>query len=278
MLNTPRIDFQQNNIPIKKEFIPNRLLLENPNFLMSPEKLHNIRMRKDSESRVFLEKLDNEIDKIVGENHLEIFNTIIEQGEEESENLQISTSDIEDAVKNIPLETKIIDLPSGLLGKILSYIPRESRSIIYIQRANISLEKLLTVIDHWSHNTVIGYHISPYEITDNKIKPDENGNVYYSNDIKHLYNNTNNGKYLYAFRLSKKTDEQQKYEGAPRYFKKAQGILYAEDSIKIADEKDPSYKTVIMEKLGASFEENYRGAGARAEIYLKNGDSSELAS
>ncbi len=277
MINTPEIGFQQRKDGEKKnEVKQNKYLLENPDFLMSANRLHLIRMANNPESRSFLETLDSEIDKIVGESDSEIFKYIIKKKKEGLKDLNIYKADIEEAAKGIPSETLLIDLPDNLLAKILKYIPRENRSMIYVQRNSLSLENALNTIDFWAKNTVIGFHVSPDKIDTAVIKPSNDGCVYYSNDIARLFNNTNDGKYLYAFIQSIKSDEQSSYAGVPDCFKKTKGSVQILDRIQIAEESDSNYKKTIMESLGAQFEENYRGAGARAEQYMKQDYTTEL--
>ena len=231
---------------------------------------------RSPENRQLLDELEKRITEISGGQRIHIFDSLKKKERGEKDEYEISYEDISKAIENIPLETKLRDLPKDLLGKIYHPLSNEIRQLLYVQRENFSLEQALRIIRHWTSDKVItAFHVSSREmkVGDKLIPGDNEGAVFYSNDIKHLFNNVNEAKYIYAFRLSRDTDNRARYAGAPEHFRKL-GVqdsgVEIEDAIKLIDEKDLGYRKKVMSELGAFFEESYRGAGSSVERFIES--------
>ena len=116
------------------------------------------------------------------------------------------------------------------------------------------------------------YHVSDGEIKDGKLIPGSGEDaVYFSTDIKRLFNNTGT-KNLYAFRVLKSDMDRYRY-GALDCFGKMrtadnQGVEI-EDAISLYSKGDHSYRNKVLDSLGADFATNYHSASDRANAFMK---------
>lgn len=255
--------------------IPNQYISKYPNLIMSLPELDSIRNNrtKDIQKDEFMNILDKEISKVTGEVHFDIFKTIMEKKKDPNYiGDEILDSESIRDIEGLPANTPIEKLPKELLGKILSVMDEERKELVYVQRNTMTIKNLMNLFQFFRNDMTLGFHVSDYEIKGKKLIPGPNENsVYYSNNITHLFNNKNDGKFIYAFMISKKTDQNADY-GATENFRKLyipqnSGIEIM-DSVAIFKKEDPNYQAEILNKLGASFDKNYRGAGARGEMFM----------
>lgn len=244
--------------------------------LMSPLVLDNLKKNRNSISKMkILEELEKTIDRVVGESKMKVFDTIVKANEEDRGDKWKEDLWKEHTKKlrtDADLDAKLISLPEEILGELLKPLPRENQERIYVQRDTIDLKKMLEVYNKYSGATDIAFHVSDRELKGVlKAGPGENA-VFFSTDIKRLFNKKD-AKYIYAFRMNKKNIEMSKYCGVDCFGKiSTQEIddIQIDDSIKIFDEKDPSYRKRILDKLAASFETSYRAANDHASAYMES--------
>lgn len=239
-------------------------------FLMSPIELDALRLPpKTPEKLKKIDQLNKVIDKVVGGGHLEIFQKLTESKKHNEESPNLLREDLDVVLKEYSPNTKLIDLPPYILGKILRPLSNEIRQMIYVQRNTISLLQAVKVCKHWTENVVIAYHVSSKKIKDGILRPGEKETaVYFSTDIKQLFN-TNKANYIYAFRLH--NPEKYRY-GALECFgklelKKGDGVEI-EDSLAISDPNNPAYRNQVLQSIGAEFS-NYYGADDRARVFME---------
>lgn len=257
----------ENNLKLNNNFNPQS------DFLMDLANLDRIRYypKKTIENFDFLKKLDDQIDQITKNNKFGIFKLIKEKNQSIQDskdknsninNYDFSTNEMEDLITDYGTEKKLIDLPIDILGKILSPLPNEIRQTIYVQRNKITAKKALELYRHWVDNKIICFHVSDHEIKSNELQPGKEGAVFFSTDIKKLFN-LHSAKYIYAFRIDKKTAQGSHYSGAPEYFGRLGGVVPIEDSIKIFSEEDPNYRNEVLKSLGGEFDEGYSPSSDR---------------
>jgi len=255
--------------------LPSQYISKYPNLIMSLSDLDSIRNNrtKDIQKDEFINILDKEISKAMGEVHFDVFKTIMEKQKDPNySGDEILDSESRQVIEKLPLNTPIENLPKELLGKILSIMDQERRQLVYVQRNTMTIESIMNLFEFFKKDMALGFHVSDHEIKDKKLMPGPNENaIYYSNNIAHLFNNKNDGKFIYVFMISKKTDKNADY-GATENFRKLyvpqnSGIEIL-DSVAIFKKGDPGYQTEILNKLGASFDKNYRGTGARGEMFM----------
>jgi len=244
-------------------------------FLMSPMELDGLRFGAATPEKLkILEQLNNKINEIVSQTKIEIFSDIIKNKEEQKENrVDLAEEEINSLTANFAVGSKLIDLPEEVIGKILRPMNKEVRQMIYVQRDKISVEKAKELHHYWNKDVVTVFHVSDRELKDNEFRAGDKDNaVYFSTDIKRLFN-LKDAKYIYAFRISKKTADISVY-GALDCFgklelKNGQGIE-VEDKIKIFDEKDLSYRKKTMDSLGAAFDTTYQPAKDSIVHFMKS--------
>lgn len=252
------------------------------NFLMSPSELDSLRFgAKTPEKLVLLGQLNNEIDEIVANYKPKIFEKIKESRQKkEILGEDVEGNEIKEAVSIVGPGTKLQDLPTDILAKILRPMNKEARQMIYVQRDKISADKAWELFQHWSKEVVTVFHVSDRELSGDELRAgDKDTAVYFSTDIRRLFN-LKDAKYLYAFRISKKTSDISAY-GALDCFgklnlKKGQGIE-VEDKIKIFSEMDPSYRSEVLNSLGASFDESYQPAKDSTTHFMKSKENDDDA-
>ncbi len=240
-------------------------------FLMSVNKLDSMRFgAKTPEKNEFIKNLDQKIDKITGSFKLHIFDNLKEH--KDDANWQLGDIFEEEAnnilAEGIDLNTKLIDIPEEILGEILKPMSKEARQLIYVQRNVITMENALKAYMMWIKGGEIAFHVSPHEING---KLGEKGEpIFFSKDIKRLFDQRE-AKYIYAFRISNKTANISRYDGAPGYFGKlaAPGGFEIEDSIKIFNESDPAYRVKAMAEIGANFDKTYKPANRSGDEYIQ---------
>lgn len=257
---------------------------QKPDFLMSPAELDSVRFgAKTLEKLETLEKLNKKIDDVTTRAKIEIFADIIKNKSEDKENVgDLAEEEINGLTSNVAPSTKLIDLSDEVIGKFLRPMNKEVRQMIYVQRDKISVEKAKELYRHWNKDVVTVFHVSDRELKGNEFRAGDKDNaVYFSTDIKRLFN-LKDAKYIYAFRISKKTANMSAY-GALDCFgklelKNGQGIE-AEDSIKIFDEKDLAYRKKTMDSLGAAFDTTYQPAKDSVVHFMKsNADNDDAYS
>ncbi|MBN2854379.1 hypothetical protein JXK06_02500 [Patescibacteria group bacterium] len=247
---------------------------EKEDFLMSPSELDSLRFgAKTPDKLVLLDKLNNKIDEIVSNYKPEIFEKIKESRQKkEINNDDINGDEIKKAISIAGPNAKLQDLPTDIFAKILRPMNTEARQMIYVQRNKISADKAWELFQHWSKEVVTVFHVSDRELSGDELRAgDKDTAVYFSTDIKRLFN-LKDAKYIYAFRISKKTSDISAY-GALDCFgklnlKKGQGIE-VEDKIKIFSETNPSYRSEVLNSLGASFDESYQPAKDSTTHFMK---------
>lgn len=248
------------------------------NFLMSPEMLdrrYRFPSHKTPETVAFMEELDREIEKITRGKKISIFDKLKKSRQENKKEIsseEILKEDINEIISNYPEDTKLIDLPPELLGKILSPMNKEIRETLYVQRNTLTLSIALKTYFRWTKDVVLAFHVSDKELKDGKLKAGAGENsVYFSTDINRLFN-LKSAKYIYAFRLSNQEVSRYRY-GALDCFGKMQlkdnqGVEI-EDYIKIFDPNDPSYRQKTLNEVGANFDTSYRAADDWAADFME---------
>lgn len=241
-------------------------------FLMSVNKLDSMRFGpKNHEKTEFIKNLNQRINKITGSFKLNIFDNLKEH--KDDANWRLGDIFEEEAnnilAEGIDLNTKLIDVPEEILGEILKPMGQEARQLVYVQRDVITMENALKAYMMWAKGGEIAFHVSPFEING---KLGENGEtIFFSKDIKKLFDQRE-AKYIYAFRISNKTANISRYDGAPGYFGKlaSPSGFEIEDSLKIFSEKDPSYRLKAMSEIGADFDKTYKPANRSGDDYIKH--------
>jgi len=245
-------------------------------FIMTATELHALRERRNTpEKNNFLQKLDERISQVTGGAKIDIFGSIIRKNEG-GDSEQSGESAIEEEIIRVyaggNLNRPLGDLPDEAIGKILKPIPSEARQMIYVQRNTMTIEKALEVSNRWAKDSVIGFHVSDKEIKNGLEAGSGDTSVYFSTDIKRLFH-LNSAKYIYAFRLTKKTADSSSY-GALDCFKKMQlkkgDKIEIEDSIKIFSEEDPSYRQRVLDSLGAKFDKSYSSVFDKGADFLES--------
>ena len=245
-------------------------------FLMTASELHLLRERKNNpEKNNFLQKLDERISQVTGGAKIDIFGNIIRHNQEGG-SASSEDSAIEDEITRVyaggNLNRPLGDLPDEAIGKILKPIPSEARQMVYVQRNTMTIEKALEVSNRWAKESVIAFHVSDKEIKNGLEASQDGMAVYFSTDINRLFH-LNSAKYIYAFRLTKKTADSASY-GALDCFKKMQlkkgDKIEIEDSIKIFSEEDPSYRQRVLDSLGAKFDKSYSSTLDKGADFLES--------
>lgn len=184
---------------LRKEEAEKKEEPKNNKFLMSLAELDRIRFgRLTPEKSEYLEELNNEIRRVVGEYNPRIFEKIKEankQGEEDYNFFDDQERMIEEAAS---LSTPLIDVPEQVLGEILKPLSQEIRQLIYVQRNKMTLENALAVYRKHIKNNQLVFHVSSHDVEGGLKKGKDDSAVYFSTDIKRLFNLTN-PKYIYAF-------------------------------------------------------------------------------
>jgi len=232
-----------------------------------------MKKNKDLKKAQFFAELDQRINELVGESKLDIFGKIIEANQEnKSDGWEDNVWDdqINEVMGSVDPKNKLIDVPDFIIGELLKPLPRENQERIYVQRDKITLEKMLEVYKKYNENTDIVFHVSGKEINDVLKSGKGEDAIYFSTDIKRLFN-LKSAKYIYAFRLNKKNVALAKYCAVDCFGKlKTQDIdnVQIDDYIKIFDENNPEYRKNIMKKLGADFEADYVPATDQAAEFM----------
>lgn len=222
-----------------------------------------------------LDRLNKKIDEVVAGGRVEIFKKLAEAQKEGRSITDLLSEDENELFENYSPDTKLMDLPQELIGKILKPMNKEIRQLIFVQRNTMTLKQAVRVHHNWTKNCVVAYHVSDKEIKEGFLKPDPKAAdkaIYFSTDIKRLFNKKST-KYIYAFRLQKNRANTYQY-GALDCFGKmdnnsADGIEI-EDALSIFDPNDPSYRKRILDSIGAKFAENYHAADDTGDAFLKN--------
>lgn len=228
-------------------------------FLMSPLEIHNLQTgRKSPERFAKLDALDKHINEIVGHGSFKVFKKLAEKkqsGEQQDDDANdLLVEDIEQIESHYNLEeTMLIDLPLELLAKILKPLNKEIRQRIYVQRDKISLSKAILVYERWTKDATIAYHTSPTKIEGGFLNS-QDGKVYFSTSIKHLFSRNGNAKYIYAFRIT--NPEKYRMDNFEKFGKLEIGSssgVEIEDMYSISDPNDPSYRQKALDAIGAEF-------------------------
>lgn len=224
-----------------------------------------------------IKKIDEKISNILGGYKISIFDEL--KKHKEDDNWQIGSIFAEEVKKiresNIDPNLKVIDAPEVVLSSLLKVLTPEMRRLAYVQRANWSVLNASMVMLMRGVDSKVVYHVSPYEISRKIGGKDQE--IYFSTDIKNLFD-LKEGKYIYAFRLDKKTLDGARYDGAPSCFGKRalkEGIEI-EDSITIYDPLKPGYRAQVMDEIGAKFNSDYKAANRGGDKYLSNDNTPTL--
>lgn len=261
----------------EKEISQEEILEIKKDYLMSVPELDRIRMHPDPrklspEKKAKLEGVNRRIKEIIGEHKGSIFETIIKEREGEQGDFDKSDSGIDKILENYSLDAKLIELPDELLAEILRPLNSKIRQVLFVQRDKKTISDAIDVYKYRMDKTVIAYHVSDGEIKDGKLIPGSGEDaVYFSTDIKRLFNNTGT-KNLYAFRVLKSDMDRYRY-GALDCFGKMrtadnQGVEI-EDAISLYSKGDHSYRNKVLDSLGADFATNYHSASDRANAFMK---------
>lgn len=246
----------------------------NDDFLMTMDDMRYLREgKKTIEKSEKIDRLNKKIDEVVAGGHIEIFKKLAEAKKEGKKNPNLLVEDSDEIFANYSPDTKLIDLPKELLGKILRPMNKEIRQTIFVQRNTMDLEQALRTQDKWTKESVVAYHVSPFEAKNGFLEKQREPAIYFSTDIERLFNRKDS-KYIYAFRINK--DKLATYEyGGLDCFGRMQmqndlSRIEIEDGVSIFDPNDPSYRKRMLDNIGAKFAENYHAADDTAAAFLKN--------
>ncbi len=228
----------------------------------------NPRKREDFQ---FIDGLNKRVVELAGGADTGWFDKIKEL---ETENKSVEDMDWEQGIKYLVegtynSDTKLSELVPSDLQHILKPLDRDTRELLFTQRRKISLEQALKVMKSRLEDTVVAYHVSPYDIKfEDGLGGDNNDELYFSTDLKRLFNQKE-AKYIYAFRMPKKELASRRYTDIDCFGKTRMngGREAICDKLSIFDPKDPSYRKKVLEEIGASFEENYYAASDSFERF-----------
>jgi len=262
--------------------------------VMDPE-IFYLLDKNPEKNRPFFNRLDARLKELESCNELKIFKILQKQQENlknknEDSNFDKNIQDfsfqeiskIIDGGNYLPSE-KLSDLPDNLLGLLLSPLPPGAKKTIYLDRYRKTLGEVLSVYDKWREkdSNVYCFHLSPHEIkgdvlVSKKNKKTGESGIYFSADIKNLFN-LSNAKYIYAFKLDKRSLPSTRYDGSPDFFGRLEDSVEIEDRMKIFSEEDPAYRDKILEKLGGAIYKGHSSSQDKAAEFLKNyKDNSQL--
>ncbi len=246
-------------------------------YLMSVSQLDRLRRCSDPsklspEKKAILEGVNRRIEEVVGEKRGSIFENIIKERKGERGEFDKEDSALDEILENYSLDAKLIELPDNLLAEVLRPLNSEIRQALFVRRDKVSLKDAISVSKSRIKDSIIAYHVSDKEIAGDKLKPGRGEDaVYFSTDIKRLFNNTGT-KNLYAFRILKKDMDRYRY-GALDCFGKIKTSdkdgVEIEDSISLYSKGDHSYRNKVLDSLGAGFATNYHSASDRANAFMK---------
>lgn len=256
--------------------------IKNEKFLMSLSELDRIRFRPlTPEKSNYLEELNKEIQRVIGEYKPNIFEKIKEANSHGRENYDFFNDQERMITEAASLSSTLTDVPEEVLGEILKPLNQEIRQLIYVQRDKITLERALAIYRKHIKNNQLVFHVSPYDINGGLKKGKDDSVVYFSTDIKRLFNLTN-PKYIYAFFLDSKSIDRSKYGALDCFGKIAlrdRDEIEVVDKIKIFDEKDQGYLKRVIKELGAGFDSSYSPSDNHAAQFIKRDSSNyELSS
>lgn len=253
-------------------------------FLMSPRELDYKRSSKKPENLEFVRELNERIEEISGKFNFPIFDTLKEGKGKADFNLEEELKNKfekllgEEATEGIGRETKLIDVPEEILGKVLSPMIPEIRQMIYVQRDKLTLGQSLLAREKALNNSMVVYHMSDKDISGGLKGDSQNQALYFSSDIKRLFN-LKEAKYIYAFRLNKNVVDTSRYKGGidcfGRLFLKQGETLLAEDKIKIFDGKDPKYRQKVMDEISAQTDDSYSPVSSQTADWVKRKNEEE---
>ncbi len=239
-----------------------------------------IRASRKPENKLFVESVENKVEKLTNNARENIFNQIISERKEGVENWRdaIYEEKIKSLLNYDESEEKkfLIDLDDNSIGNVLKPLDKEIRENLYVTRDKVDLERLKKVSEKRMQDTDIVFHVSPYEIKD-EIKKGEKKNsdehIYVSSDLERLFN-LKEAKYIYALRVNKNSMKRSQYCAVDCFHKLRDGSegYSIVDRIKIFDEKDPAYREKVLKSLGAKFYKNYLSSTDHASEAMRNFD------
>ncbi len=221
-----------------------------------------MRNSKDSEKKKFVENVESKVEQITENSRENIFNKIISERKKGNidwkdalyEEKNKALSNIEDYEPN----KLLIELDDNSLGNALKPLDKELRENIYVIRDRVDLDQLNTIILKRAESSDIVFHVSPKEIQDEIKKSKEDEYIYFSSDLKKLFN-LKTAKYIYALRINRDLLNKSKYSSVDCFHKLRAGSegFSIVDKIKIFDENNPSYRGNVLNSLGAEFYQDY---------------------
>lgn len=190
------------------------------------------------------------------------------------QNEELKDSDWEEGIKYLTegvylSDTKLAEIAPDDLKNILKPLDRDTRELLFTQRRKISLEQAVRVMKSRLEDTVMAYHVSPYDIKfENGLGGDANDEVYFSTDLTRLFNQKE-AKYIYAFRIPKKELASRRYNDIDCFGKmKMNGARESIcDKLPIFDPQDHNYRQRVLESIGAGFEKDYYAASDSFERF-----------
>ncbi|MDA3802942.1 MAG: hypothetical protein PF488_03560 [Patescibacteria group bacterium] len=237
------------------------------------------RMRQSNslENQTFVEDVEKKVFELSGSARINIFEKIMElkkENKEDWKDVDLWEEGINNSIyeNNYSDETLLIDVDENTLANLLKPLNKELRENIYVTRDKKTIGDIIKISEKRAEEDKIVYHVSPYELNDS-VKPGKGEEyIYFSSDIEKLFN-LNEAKYIYAFRINNKLLNNSKYCTA-ECFHRLRNVdsnnFFIDDSIKIFDEKDPSYRKQVLDSLGAKFYKDYLSNNSHGEEAMKN--------